>query len=349
MKILILWASLADYSISCFRQLSKIEGVEIFLAYHSVKSEAPFKGFDLSFCKDNFEILDKNYRGLKEKSLKFSPDIVLMSSWNFNEFMNISKEIKNNGVPIISAFDNQWKGSFRQSVAKLIAPFFLKPTITNFLVPGDRQAQFSYKLGYNEPIQGFYCANSLNFKSNKVNLTSKKFIFVGRFIEQKGIRQLIEAYIDYRASTNDPWSLVVVGEGPLKYLFNGVEGIELKPFAQPKDLPDVLSTASCFILPSVHENWGVVIHEAALAGLPIICSSSCGASTWFLRDGQNGFLINTSKKSIFNAFNKIHEKSLEELNLMSEISLTLGNMWTVDKWAKHIYTNFKAVIKNESN
>ena len=40
MKILILWAPLADYTIACFRQLALKEDVEIFLVCQPSSSEA---------------------------------------------------------------------------------------------------------------------------------------------------------------------------------------------------------------------------------------------------------------------------------------------------------------------
>jgi glycosyltransferase involved in cell wall biosynthesis len=43
------------------------------------------------------------------------------------------------------------------------------------------------------------------------------------------------------------------------------------------------------ILPSWVDHWGVVIHEAACAGLPILASRTCAAAAHLVRDGYNGF------------------------------------------------------------
>ena len=48
--------------------------------------------------------------------------------------------------------------------------------------------------------------------------------------------------------------------------------IENKGFIQPKYLNDLLLNSSALILPSRYEPWGVIVHEAAAAGLPIIIS-----------------------------------------------------------------------------
>ena len=271
-----------------------------------------------------------------------------MASWNFSHYMKLSKSYRKLGVPIISCFDNQWVGSKKQYLGKIVSPFFLQPVINNFIVCGDRQAQFANKLGYTETHQGFYCANTSNFNNQKANLLARRFVFVGRFVEQKSIRELIEAYKEYRKSVSEPWSLMMIGEGPLKTLCQNIEGISVENFVQPIGLFDKLAESSCFILPSKHENWGLVIHEAALVGLPLICSSACGATTWFLREGQNGYLTTSKSESIKRAMIKVHYASPQKLEEMSETSLKLGHFWTTEKWGEHIYAIFKGYINQEN-
>lgn len=345
MKIEILWSCLSDYMVASFRELSKMKNVEIILIYQPAKSVAPFEPFDLSFCSKSLEDKNINFKEIESITADFNPDIIFMASWNFKHYMRLAKTYKKKGVPIISCFDNQWIGSYRQYLAKFLSPFYLKPVITNFVVPGDRQAQFAKRLGYAEPHQGFYCANTYNFQKQKPDLNARRFVFVGRFIAQKSIHELVEAYKSYRKSVSNPWNLMMIGEGPLKTLCQNIEGIEVENFTQPNQLPEKLSESSCFILPSKHENWGLVIHEAALVGLPLICTSACGATTWFLRESQNGYLTSTKTKSIKHAMLKIHNTPSIDLEKMSEISYTLGSLWTTDKWALHIYQSFKTYIK----
>lgn len=341
MKILILWASLADYTVACFKQLALKEGVKMMLVYQPVHGNAPFNGFDLSLFAESVE--DKNIKEseLATRCLNFKPDVVFMASWNYSHYMSISKQCKKNGAAIISSFDNQWKNTLKQNVGRLVSSVFLKPVIDNFLVPGDRQAQFAIKLGYKQPFQGFYCANSNNFIKSSYNSNTKQFLFIGRLIEQKGVRILIDAYNNYRNTVTNPWELCIAGEGPLKTLFQGNEGVVFKSFVQPSALADLFSESSCFVLPSLHENWGLVIHEAALAGQPIISTSACGAITWFLRDGQNGFIIDSEVSNLTAAFIKMHNKNADELIKMSEISKELGNLWKLESWAEYVYESFQ--------
>ena len=66
-------------------------------------------------------------------------------------------------------------------------------------------------------------------------------------------------------------------------------------FKQPHKLAPFLEDAACFIMPSKKEPWGVVLHEMAIAGLPLIASKQVGAATAFLKTGENGYTIDSSE------------------------------------------------------
>lgn len=344
MKVLILWSSLSDYMVASFKELVIQHGVELFWVYQPSKSNAPFKPFDLSFCTALYEDKSRSYEKLKKVTDGFEPDLIFMASWNFRHYMKLAKDYKKSGKIVVSSFDNQWRGTIKQFIGVITSKVFLKPVIDNFLVPSERQAIFSKKLGFKEPFQGFYCANTNNFHNVKSEVKIKSFVFVGRFVTDKSVEDLIEAYQLYRNLVEDPWSLRMIGKGPLESLCLNQDGVIVEGFSQPHELPETLAQNSCFILPSKFENWGLVIHEAALVGLPIICSSTCGASSWFVRDGQNGFLCLPEVESIKNALIKIHNTSSKKLSDMSDVSYNLGHIWTTQRWANHINETFNSLL-----
>jgi len=345
MKILILWSSLADYTLACFKQLASKTDVTIRIVYQPIHANAPFNAFDLSYFEQATEDIVANRSMLMAECINYKPDITLMASWNFKHYMSISKACKKNGSKVISAFDNQWNNTIKQNIGRVVSPYFLKPAIDNFFVPGDRQAQMAFKFGYSTPFYGFYCANSRNFEQSTYNSSTRNFLFIGRLIEQKGISTLINAYKHYRLQVTNPWNLIVAGTGPLKHLLEGVEGIVLRSFVQPENLGQLFTEASCFVLPSKHENWGLVIHEAALAGQPIICTANCGASTWFVRDGLNGYITDVSETHLCDSLIKMHQLQPEAREVMSQYSFKLAKLWTVEKWADSLYANILNLLK----
>lgn len=344
-KILLLWAPLADYTIACFKELSQRHNVDLYMIYQPAESNAPYNQHNLHFFRETFVYDKADEKRLERYCMNLNPDLIMMSSWNYPFYMSIAKKCKNNGSYVISSFDGQWRSTLKQRLGILVSPFFLKPAIHNFFVPGDRQASFARKLGYRNPLLGYYSARTTTFQNIKRDRVPHKFIFVGRLVPVKGIEQLIGAYKAYRASIANPWRLLIIGKGNLKDRCENVEGVDLQDFIQPEDLPQLLAEAGCFVLPSVFEPWGVVIHEAVISGLSVICTHACGASTMFVRDGQNGYIVNHDSSSLSDAMKKITNKTDDELAEMADVSRSLGSMWTTEKWADYVFDNICKPIK----
>ena len=70
-------------------------------------------------------------------------------------------------------------------------------------------------------------------------------------------------------SNRDGWELHFIGNGSLKSKLTQEDGIIVSDFMQPNELVKEIPKTGCFILPSRHEPWGVVIHEFASAGIPL--------------------------------------------------------------------------------
>jgi glycosyltransferase involved in cell wall biosynthesis len=127
---------------------------------------------------------------------------------------------------------------------------------------------------------------------------ARELLFVGRFEEQKGLRDLLAAFSEVE---DDSVRLVLVGNGPLE--------TELREHARrdrridvvghvPQDgIPDRLASARCLVLPSIttvdiKETWGLVVNEAMHAGLPVVASDAVGAAAaGLVEDGVTGFVV----------------------------------------------------------
>jgi glycosyltransferase involved in cell wall biosynthesis len=87
--------------------------------------------------------------------------------------------------------------------------------------------------------------------------------------------------------------LWIIGNGSLRDGIPDDDRIVMMDFMQPNELAIFAKGGGVLVLPSRHEAWGVVLHEFAAAGFPIICSDSCGAADEFVRHGYNGFIFKT--------------------------------------------------------
>src|SRR5258705_10117854 len=215
-RVLLLWSPLADYTVACFRKLAERKEIELYLVCQAVEKDAPYAGFDLSYFKKVWIYRKEEERKIEAFCTSLAPDVIMMASWNYSFYMSVAKKCKRNGSYIISTFDGQWRATLKQGLGILISPFFLKPAIDNFFVPGDRQANFARKLGYNNPLQGYYSAFTDRFNNISGTTTSHKFLFIGRLVSIKGIENLIAAYKEYRRVVKDPLPLIIFGTGKSK-------------------------------------------------------------------------------------------------------------------------------------
>jgi glycosyltransferase involved in cell wall biosynthesis len=98
------------------------------------------------------------------------------------------------------------------------------------------------------------------------------------------------------SAASSPWSLVLLGEGPLKtglcHLISDLslqQHVLLPGFKQYDELPVYYGLAGPFIHASTTEQWGLVVNEAMASGLPVLVSNRCGCAADLVREGANGF------------------------------------------------------------
>jgi len=134
--------------------------------------------------------------------------------------------------------------------------------------------------------------------STERDIEADFFLYVGRFAPEKNLRRLLEAYGRYRAGKPEQcWELVLVGEGEERGALEAMiaegclEGVRLGPWAGIEELAVWYGLASCFILPSLREPWGLVVNEAMAAGLPVLVSERCGCVPELVEEGGNGFVF----------------------------------------------------------
>jgi glycosyltransferase involved in cell wall biosynthesis len=268
---------------------------------------------------------------------RFRPDAVLVSGWNDRVYASVCADLKRRGVPIISGCDNQWTGSLRQRTAAATSPLYVHRFIDVLWVAGERQRMFANALGYRGERcwEGYYACDIEAFTSSSgaQATDAPHFLYVGRYVPEKGLTVLATAYQAYRTRVERPWRLVCAGAGPLRERLIAC-GAEDRGFVQPHDLPALMKAAHAFVLPSTFEPWGVVLQEAAAAGLPLIASHACGAAVHLLRAGYNGYSCEPGDvEGLASALLQMHHASEEDRRTMGSASTGLAKQFTPDLWA----------------
>ena len=242
-----------------------------------------------------------------------------------------------------SPLDNQWKGSIKQRIATALSPAFLLKRFSHIWIPGKPQYEYAKRLGFKEQniINGVYSADVNTFNDHYINnLESKqkkfprKLLFVGRYNEIKGIKDLWNVFIEIQSDKSSNWELWCLGTGDLDAEAPKHSQIKHFGFIQPGDMERFIKDTGVFILPSRFEPWGVALHEFAAAGFPLVCSKEVGSAYLFLKDGKNGYLHKPGDRdSLKTALVKIMNHSDEELLKMAEISVENAKQITPEKWA----------------
>jgi glycosyltransferase involved in cell wall biosynthesis len=343
-RVAIMWTQLSGYLNACLKALAGTEGVELFVSNIRAAAEAPYDEQQFDWIPNRYQWEGSTDAAeLLERIEQFRPDVILSSGWNIPAHRHVLEKFRGRAVRLIS-LDNQWHGTFRQWLGVLVARWYLHPLCDALFVAGDRQALFARKLGYAEGriLRGVLSCDQEKFAASwqvrKASSTEAHvFIYVGRFAAVKGLDVLVKAYRQYHDEAGEPWPLRCYGAGPLQGLLENVEGIEIKGFCQPENLPDVMLGAACLILPSTVEPWGLVVHEAASSGMAIICTDAVGASVHLVQDGQNGYIVKTGDaRELADAMLKFGRLTPQERMAMGEASNRLSLQFTPSAFAQNL-------------
>jgi glycosyltransferase involved in cell wall biosynthesis len=231
----------------------------------------------------------------------------------------------------------------------LIAPYFVRPLADAVWLPGERQAQFARRLGFDQRriFRGLYTCDRSALEAQHLTRVAEKravkrsFLFVGRFIPEKGVDTLVEAYRVYRKTTADAWPMVCCGSGPLLSRLQGQPGIHVEGFVQPERLPAMFASAGCFVLASKFEPWALVVHEAASAGLLVLSSDQVGAAVHLVQPGYNGYIFGggdvAGLASLMSEASAMSDTRLDE---MSQASYALSQQFSPKHWADTLLRSF---------
>ena len=338
MKILVFHRRLSGYYIACLSRLLEADVTAQIVAWPNQK-DAPFGAGVSSVLGEVANRDDLSEAELLAMALEFKPDAVLVAGWSDAGYVKVCRVLKARGVLIVSGCDTQWKGSLRQHVASVVAPWHVQKIIDVFWVSGERQRQLVAKLGYSGDRcwDGVYACDWQRFADAEVNdrrTEDPAFLFVGRYVDVKGIDTLAQAYQRYCGLVEHPWRLICAGAGPLRDSLLQA-GADDRGFVQPADLPALMAEASALVLPSRFEPWGVVVQEAAASALPLICSDACGAGVHLLRDRWNGRSFAAGDAAhLADCLLWMHQQSDAQLATLGRNSFELSKQYTPDRWAQ---------------
>ena len=356
MKVAILWTRLSGYMNVCIKELAQRDGVELLVCHIVPAEEAPFDENLFNWIPNRIPWRSEaDLVSLEERLTAFGPDVLIFTGWHIGPYRRLARRFRNRSLRVMT-MDNPWRASLKQCAGVLFASYYVGPLADAVWLPGERQAVFAAKMGFKQGsiLRGLYSCDQQRMAAVHLARVAaqkpvpRKFIFVGRFVEDKGVDTLVKAYQLYRNSQANPWPLLCCGTGPMGSMLEGKDGIQVEGFVQPDQMPAKLAAAGCLILPSVFEPWALVVHEAASAGLLILASQNVGAAVHLVQPNYNGFIAgNRDAKGLAELMCRIGAMSDERLNNMSRASYCLSQQFSPSRWTDTIIESFHAWPKRE--
>ena len=340
MAFLFLYTEIAEYFLACCKELSK-HG-EVHIIRWPVNKEAPFQFQEHQSLKI-YSKSDYDFNQLKQLVANINPDVIICSGWIDKDYLKLTKPYFKK-IPTIMTCDTHWNGSFKQRLATIISRFTLLNIFSHAWVPGQIQKQYVLNLGFKKQnIQtSFYSCDLEHFetiyqsqKAKKQSQFPKRFLYVGRYYEFKGIKELWQAFIEMHTEQPNEWELWCLGIGDIEAINH--PKIKHFGFVQPKDLATYTSQTGVFILPSRFEPWGVVVHEFAASGFPLLLSDAVGAKESFLKEHKNGFTFKAQDiADLKRVLKTIVNTPEQDLQAMSVYSNKLAQSISPKKWTENL-------------
>lgn len=277
-------------------------------------------------------------------------DAVLLPSYSPFPNMLCVFSAKISGTKLILMNDS-WKRSEKASLPGRLLKHLLVRMFSSALVAGTPQKQFACDygqdpskvfLGFDVVDVKYYATQAEKWKMVPHDalpvpgLPRRYFLSLGRFAEKKNISLLVKAYAQLRKRyPSIDISLVLVGDGEekesLKKLVADLQlpwrdasvsvesaatalpaAVIFYPFQQVDKTPLFFAKCEAFVLPSIYEEWGLVVNEAMACGSAVVVSEHAGCATDLVIHGVNGYQFNPASADALEA---ILEKFVQDPDL----------------------------------
>jgi 1,2-diacylglycerol 3-alpha-glucosyltransferase len=281
------------------------------------------------------------------------PSSVLVVGYAHSVMRSIAMWSRKKGIPCIMTTDTTGVDRRRFLVKELAKKWWCNRYFDALFLPGERSANYFASLRFPEERiwrgtsvvdNSFFAQRSQVVRDRRSSfqeehrLPQHYFLTVCRLSPEKNIVSLLEAFANYR-KRNGKWDLVIAGTGPQedslrRWSFDhNLSGVHFVGWKHYSELPAYYALASCFILPSISEPWGLVVNEAMACGLPVLVSRTCGCQPELCHRGINGYDFNPhDPENITDTMMRVSSGEYD-LEAMGTASRSIIANFTTETWA----------------
>jgi glycosyltransferase involved in cell wall biosynthesis len=233
------------------------------------------------------------------RSLK--PEVVISTNFNLWTLTSILM-----GYPTVLVWEGtqhtertvrSWRMRLRRWIARRAKAFVVNGALSrSYLidvvgVPGDRIVEGG--MCAEPPPEHVRCGPRVMSPGDPL-----RCLFVGRMIAGKGLPHLLHAaqLLDRRLGREGQFDILLLGDGPERSRYEGLArdlGIQNRVrfggYVSPNQVWRYYEQAHVFVLPTLQDNWPLVVPEAMSVGLPVLVSKRAGSVPDLIREGENGY------------------------------------------------------------
>jgi len=366
-RVVIFTEIISPYRIPVFNALAQTAGIDLHVIFLAETDATlwQWKVYkeDIRF---SFEVLPhwrrrvRGYnvllnRGVSAALAKAKPDVVVCGGYSYFAMWQAQRWARKRGVPVLLWSESNIQDRRRgRVVVEALKKAFLR-RCGGFIVPGKSAAEYLHSFGIpdrviftapnavdNELFRGTAesaRAKSVEFRA-KFALPERYFLFVGRMVPEKGAVLVVDSYARLEPSLRQSIGLVLAGEGsgraqceekaagiqPGRVVFSG--------FLHREELAAHYALATCLILPTFSDTWGLVINEAMACGLPVIVSDVAGAAADLVQDGWNGRVVPVGDLDAYVSAMRQLAEDLVGVERMGQRSSQRIEGYTAHTWAE---------------
>lgn len=264
-------------------------------------------------------------------------------------------------VPVFVGYERTLYTERHNSIFKTFLRKLQDKSIAGYLVNGTETKKYLLSLGISEEkifvggmsadstglrasIKKWAIEEKQNFKSKYISSnTGLIFLFTGQMILRKGVNYLLNAWVKHTQLYPDD-KLVLVGGGVFferwKKEYSEYSSVIFEGTVAYDEIYKYYAIADVYILPTIEDNWSLVVPEAMACGLPVATSIYNGCHVELIQDGENGFVFDTfNQESITNVLAKFHYMDLKK---MGDKSILIEKNFNTEACAKREY---EAILK----
>lgn len=303
----------------------------------------------------NKDLIIRYQPGLYKKIKDFNPDIIIVEAFGGWSMIGILYGILHRKKIMLfyerTAYVERnspwWRTLYRKIIGKAIDAFLINGQLTREYLenglglkkqPKTEGLMVADSKGLENAVNSFPNEEKNELKKSLQLNSGLTYLFVGQIVERKGITQLLEAWEEHiQQHTED--NLLVIGTGilleKLQHKYRGVQSIHLLGRIEYDEVYKYYAIANVFVMPTLEDNWCLVVPEAMACKLPIACSIYNGGHLELIEEGKNGYRFDPLKKeSIIQTLSLFHHSNL---NKMGNTSYFIVQNYTPEIAARKIY------------